>query len=132
MDALQVVSGRYNASAHFAFVTPTGNDLNSTQLLGAVLEADRVKPWVTYYTDGRQAPSIYWYSEPTMREGEWIDRRYELEIRPFALLTCGQLLAYERYAQSLAELLVNRRFTGILSIHVSVVFKGVDAVFRPA
>lgn len=131
MDALQAEGrSRFNASAHFAFITSIGNDLDPDGLLNALLLADKAAPWVTHYVSGERAPSIHWHSEPRMREGEWIDRRYELEIRPFGLLSRGQLLAYERYAEAFAQSLAKLRLQGVLSIEMRVTFSGLVTNYR--
>lgn len=94
---------KYNASIMLEVVVPIGCDYNTSVLSDMIKLVDMFHPWISFYTDGSPAKSIDWMSGVSMKEGEYIDRIYEVEIRPPFMLNREQIFAYERYGDNLAH-----------------------------
>lgn len=114
----------YNASIHLSVIVPIGHDYDTELLKRQIRLVDHAHPWVSHYVGGNQAPSIHWMSEIGMKEGEWIDRIYSVEIRPPFLLTREQTDAYERYGDQLAKALAEIIPKDVLHVCASVNING--------
>jgi len=123
---------KYNAAIHLEFITRIGQDLDIVLLERQVRQADAAYPWVMRTVDNEPVNSISWMSSITMREGEWIDRLYEVEIRPTFPLGKAQTFAYERYGDQLAKTLAGFVSKDIIRVDFQVVFTGMyNGGYRP-
>lgn len=123
---------KYNAAILLQLVTPIGEYHDIEYLERQIYYADAAHPWVMYDNRGGPVPSIRWMSNITMREGDWIDRLYEVEIRPSFMLTQAQTYAYERYGEQLAESLAGVVPVTILRVDSRIRIEGVfSGGYRP-
>ena len=123
---------RYNAANIIKFTAKIGHELDEQGLWRAIVMADKTAPWESHYVGGGAAPSIYWHSDVRFKgEGGGVDRLYEVEIRPFGLMTKNMLFAYERYGRRLAQLLAGLRIEGVISVASRLRVEGTFTSFRP-
>lgn len=118
---------RYNASIHIHVIVPIGYDYDTELLEQQVRLVDEANPWRSKYLDGSPAPSIHWMSRANMREGEWIDRIYSVEVRPPFLLTRELTHAYERYGNTLARELASIVPKDVLRVDYHIEIRGTQS-----
>jgi hypothetical protein len=124
---------KYNAAILLQFVTPLGEYHDTEYLTRQVQHADAAHPWVMHDNRGGVVPSIRWMSSMTMREGDWIDRLYDIEIRPSFMLTQAQIYAYERYGDQLAKTLAEIVPLTILRVDSRIKIEGAfNRGYRPS
>jgi hypothetical protein len=123
----------YNAAILLKFVAPIGEDHDMEYLTRQIHHADAAHPWVMHDNRGEPVPSIRWMSSMTMREGDWIDRLYDIEIRPSFMLTQAQIYAYERYGDQLAKTLAEIVPLTILRVDSRIKIEGAfNRGYRPS
>jgi hypothetical protein len=123
---------KYNAHVHLEVVVPIGYDYDTELLERQIRLVDQAHPWVSYYVGGDRAPSINWMSDITMKEAEWIDRVYSVEIRPHVQLTFEQAYAYERYGDQLALSLAQILPKDVLCVRSALeIARCFNASYRP-
>jgi hypothetical protein len=122
---------KYNASIHLTVIVPIGYDYDVELLERQVRLVDTAHPWVSHYVGGDQAPSINWMSSISMKEGEWIDRQYAVEIRPPFMLTRDQTHAYERYGEQLAKSLAEIVTKDVLRVSSTIKTSGSGESYHP-
>ena len=118
------LNNKYNASVQLQVVVPIGYDYDVKMLERQIRLVDTAFPWVVHYSDGQQAPSISWMSSITMKEGDGIDRHYNVEIRPHFLQSREQCYAYERYGDQLAEELARIMTKDVIRVASAIMVHG--------
>jgi hypothetical protein len=115
---------KYNLAAEFSIIFPIGYDFDTNLLERQIRLIDQINPWVSYFSDGGEAPSIHWMSSITMREGGGIDRHYSVEIRPSFRHTFDQAYAYEQYANTLAKNLAQNLPSEAIGVKARLIVNG--------
>lgn len=93
----------YNASIELMAIFPIGDSFAAEDFSELVRQAGTLTPWQDRLDLAPTEIRLCWMTSVTVAEGEWIDRRYQLEIQSPHLLAFSQLHAFEQYGKGLAR-----------------------------
>lgn len=121
---------RFIVSGFISFSTLHGALLDAKRLEELIRQVDKDHPWVSYWRDGRPAPSIGVLSSAKLEEPTpHTDRCYVIEIRPSFWLGANQFYAYNRYLCCLAQALAVMAIEGVGTVQAYMTIAGGGASY---